>query len=603
MIEAPGLVAGRRGGGGSPAPLGSLWVSRPPRGAVFVLGLVLVALALPTAASAHAYLTKTSPEASVVLSAPPTQVALTFDEAVEPRFAIISVTDKDAHQETTGSPQRSAANPDTLIVPLKPHLAEGWYLVYWRAISVDGHPVQGAFTFAVGPNAGPSPQFQIPHIAQTATTRPLLIARWVVFLSVMSAIGLLAFRLAIARPAVRRLEGTSLRAVTKAFAASAAIGLLAVPVYLEESTAVDSLRSFFDVGALVPLWRTTAFGRGYVDLEVCFALFCVAALVALWVDRPDRSHRSLAEMFAGIGATVCAACVLLIPGAAGHAAQTAPRGLALLLDWLHLVSGSLWLGGLIGLLALWTSLGRGRRVGVLAVVVPRFSNVAFVSVAALLASGIWASVLHLPILSALWITSYGATILTKAILLAGAMLLGAINLLRTKPRLAAARNRPELGLSAVTLLRRVISGEVILLVAAVFAAAVLSSLAPPSKALGEETSALAQVGPGPVASVVHQAGYTLQVLIKPNKAAAPNDFSLRITKGGKPVVGASVTVSFAMLDMEMANQTFGLTETAPGLYSHPAPALVMVGHWGLSFQVTPKGAAPFTALVVDHTAG
>ena len=55
-------------------------------------------------------------------------------------------------------------------MPLKPHLPEGWYLVYWRAISVDGHPVQGAFTFAIGPNQGPAPQFVVPKISQTATT-------------------------------------------------------------------------------------------------------------------------------------------------------------------------------------------------------------------------------------------------------------------------------------------------------------------------------------------------------------------------------------------------------------------------------------------------
>jgi copper transport protein len=568
-----------------------------------VVTIALAALALPAAASAHAYLTKTVPEASVVLNAAPREVALTFDEAVEPRFAIVSVTDKDAHQEATAPARRSPSNPDTLIVSLRPHLAEGWYLVYWRAISVDGHPVQGAFTFAVGPNAGPSPQFRIPHIAQTATTTPLLIARWAVFLTIMSAIGLLVLRLAVARPAVRRVQGTSLRSISVAFGVATALGLVAVPVYLEESTAVDSLRSFFDVGALVPLWRTTAFGRGYVDLELCFALFCFAGLVALWVDRPEREHRSIAELFAAIGAAACAAAVLLVPGAAGHAAQTSPRGLALLLDWLHLVSGSVWLGGLLGLLVLWPSLPAGRRVAALSVVVPRFSNVAFLSVAVLLGSGIWASVLHLPILSALWITSYGATILTKAILLAAAMLLGAVNLVRTKPRLAASHARPELGPSAATLLRRVVSGEAILVTAALFAAAVLSSLAPPSPSLGEENSALAQVGPGPVRSVVHQAGYTLQVVVKPNKAAAPNDFALEISKAGKPVTGASVTVSFAMLDMEMANQTYQLTETSPGIYSHPAPALVMVGHWGLSFQVTPKGAAPFTALVVDRAAG
>jgi hypothetical protein len=29
----------------------------------------------------------------------------------------------------------------------------------------------------------------------------------------------------------------------------------------------------------------------------------------------------------------------------------------------------------------------------------------------------------------------------------------------------------------------------------------------------------------------------------------------------------------------------------------------MVGHWGLSFQVEPKGAAPFTVIVEDRAEG
>ena len=90
-------------------------------------------------------------------------------------------------------------------MPLRPHLPEGWYLIYWRAISVDGHPVQGAFTYAVGPNPGPAPQFPVPNISATATTPQLLIARWVMFVSVMSAIGLFVLRLLIARPLVRRV--------------------------------------------------------------------------------------------------------------------------------------------------------------------------------------------------------------------------------------------------------------------------------------------------------------------------------------------------------------------------------------------------------------
>jgi len=571
--------------------------------AVPLLAGLALALGLPAAASAHAYLVRTAPSASVILNSPPRAASLTFDEAVEPRFAVVSVTNANGRQEATGPVSRSPSNPDTLTVPLRPGLAEGWYLVYWRAISVDGHPVQGAFTFAVGPNPGPAPQFVVPDIAQTATTTRLLVARWAVFLSVMTAIGLFVLRIATARPVVRKVAGTSLRAVSIAFVVASVAGLIAIPVYLDVSTSIDSLRSAFDVSALVPLFRVTAFGRGYVDMEICFALFCAAAWLALWVDRPERPRRSVAELLATSGALLAAAAVLVVPGAAGHAAQTAPRGVSVMLDWVHLAAGSLWLGGLIGLLVLWGSLAAGKRVAALSVCVPRFSNVAFVSVLFLLASGTGATIIHMPIVAALWETSYGKAILVKIGLLATAMLLGALNLLRTKPRLVAARNDPEAGRPAASLLRTAISLETLLLATAVFAAAVLSSLAPPAAALAKEGSALAKVGPGKVATVVHQGGYTLQVLVDPNRAVVPNSFTLKLTRNGKPVQGANVTLSFAMLDMQMANQEFQLAETRPGVYARPAPALVMVGHWGLSFNVTPKNGPPFTALVVDRATG
>ena len=143
----------------------------------------------------------------------------------------------------------------------------------------------------------------------------------------------------------------------------------------------------------------------------------------------------------------------------------------------------------------------------------------------------------------------------------------------------------------------------LIVVTAILAAALLTSLAPPSKYLSEEGSAAAKVGPGKVAAVVHQDGYTLKLLVDPNKAAAPNTFALQITKNGRPVTGADVTATFAMLDMTMGTQEYQLTETAPGVVSRTTPALVMVGHWGLSFTVTPKGGEPFTVLIVDQASG
>src|SRR6202035_745661 len=109
-----------------------------------------------------------------------------------------------------------------------------------------------------------------------------------------------------------------------------------------------------------------------------------------------RERRSVAQLGAITGALLAAAAVLIIPGAAGHAAQTSPRGLSLLLDGLHLLAASLWLGGLIGMLVLWASLGASRRVAALSHVVPRFSNVALGSVLLLVCTGTGETILHMP---------------------------------------------------------------------------------------------------------------------------------------------------------------------------------------------------------------
>jgi copper transport protein len=374
---------------------------------------------------------------------------------------------------------------------------------------------------------------------------------------------------------------------------------VATPVYALLATAQFSLRSFWSWGALVPLLRASAFGRGYLDLELVLALFALAAAVALWLDRPERPRRSVAGLLALGGALLAAAAALLVPGAAGHAAQTSPRALALALDWLHLASASLWVGGLIGLLVLWRSLPVAQRVAGLLVCVPRFSNVALASVLTLLGSGVAASLLHLPTLASLWHTSYGQAVVVKALLLLAAILVATGNLLRAQPRL----QREQAGPAAARLLRRLVGGEVVLVAGAVLAAAVLSSLAPPPKALAGVGNAI-HAGPGPLARVVSRNGYRLHLRVTPNRVGVPNDFSLRISRGGRPVRGALVDATITMLDMEMPAQGYRLAETAPGLYErNGVPALVMVGRWGLSFEIEPPRAQPLSVVLLDRAGG
>jgi copper transport protein len=565
------------------------------------LAATVVALAAPASAFAHAYIIKTFPAASVTINHPPKEVDLTYDEAVEPRFATVSVTNPDAKQEATAPPHRSPTNADTLVTPLKPNLPQGWYLVYWSAISADGHPVKGAFTFAVGPNPGPIPQFVIPSLTATAATPPLLVARWLMFLSFMCAIGLLLLRTLVARDVPLRVAGASLRSVSTAFFVSIGIALVVTPIYDLMSTARFAQVGFFDLGTTIPLLTSSHFGRSLLYLEIVLALLAVAGAIAIWLDVSGRAHRSTAALLALIGALVASACALVVPGLAGHAAQTNPVWLSLFLDSVHLAAGSVWLGGLVGMLVLAAAVG-SLRVATLAAVVPRFSKLAFVSVMALVASGIGSALQHFPTLDSLWTTSYGKALILKLIFLAGTIAIASVNFGWTAPSFRRVADGAD-GSKPASVLRVLVSGEVVLVIGAFFGAALLTSLAPPPPALASLGSINATVASNGQA-MVKKNGYTLHFQFSPNKAAVPNTFAVKIEKNGKPVKGAAVTAKFTMLDMEMQQQEFSLPQQSEGSYARGnVPALVMVGRWGVGFNVTPPGAAPLQVLLLDHASG
>jgi len=143
----------------------------------------------------------------------------------------------------------------------------------------------------------------------------------------MGAIGLLILRTLVARDVPRRAPGASLRSVSIAFFVSIGLALVATPVYDVMSTAKFAQRSAWDLGNVVPLLNTSHFGHALLDFEIVLALLAVAGAVAIWLDVGDRKQRSVAALLALIGALAAAGSALLVPGLAGHAAQTNPRWL------------------------------------------------------------------------------------------------------------------------------------------------------------------------------------------------------------------------------------------------------------------------------------
>lgn len=110
-----------------------------------VLVAVVAIACSATSASAHAFLKRAQPSAGAVLPSAPRSIALAFTEKLEPAFSGVIVTDAAGH-EVAAAPV--VIDGVSMVVPLRP-LGRGTYRVIWRAVSVDTHRTEGAYTFTV----------------------------------------------------------------------------------------------------------------------------------------------------------------------------------------------------------------------------------------------------------------------------------------------------------------------------------------------------------------------------------------------------------------------------------------------------------------------
>ena len=124
--------------------------------------------------------------------------------------------------------------------------------------------------------------------------------------------------------------------------------------------------------------------------------------------------------------------MLLAPSWTGHAAAAIKDfRLAVVTDWLHLVAGAFWVGGLFHL-ALITHpvlqrLDRAKQAGVLHQIIRLYTRVAVPTVVVLVLAGLYNTWVHVDSFGALWSTAYGRTLLLKLLLVVLMLVLGGVN--------------------------------------------------------------------------------------------------------------------------------------------------------------------------------
>lgn len=200
-----------------------------------------------------------------------------------------------------------------------------------------------------------------------------------------------------------------------------------------DALAPERIWDFLRLPAVKGAW--VAQGTIYVVQNVVLVL-ASAVLIALFVPRARRHLDVLA-----LTALPLSLAVTLIGGMPATAPKDADHVLDPLLSQVHIVSGTVWIGGL-ALLALLAG-ARSRlsaNAGVLwADLWRRFSLVALVCVGAVLASGLWMSWKHVGGLGQLWTTGYGFALLVKILLVLAMVVAGGVNQFWLMPRIARAR--------------------------------------------------------------------------------------------------------------------------------------------------------------------
>src|SRR5471032_1469806 len=99
-------------------------------------------------AHAHAYPTHQAPSAGSTVPTSQKEVAIDFDDGLEPAFSSIAVTDAQGKPVTSAKSVVDPADKKHMSVALNA-LTPGVYSVAWIAVADDGHRTQGHYSFTV----------------------------------------------------------------------------------------------------------------------------------------------------------------------------------------------------------------------------------------------------------------------------------------------------------------------------------------------------------------------------------------------------------------------------------------------------------------------
>jgi len=526
----------------------------------YLLGLLLVCTFATSSPQgfAHAVLLDSSPKPGEMLMQSPSEVVANFNEGVGPIFFKVL----DVKGQPVGDPGEIRLDGTKMILPLRATLPNGTYVLTYRVISADTHPVGATFGFSIG-----EPMKTVDATADAGSrsiwSLAVAVNRWVLYAGMLWVAGTALFLLLLG------IEG-SLREDARQKARWASV-LTALSYVL----AVGFGGADMQLGGVDALWKAATWRSGLdstLASSAVLGLIAMALLYAGFVAGEQRRHGVLIA-----GATLAIGSFLVT----GHAATAPPAWLMAPVVGVHLLATAFWIGAFRPLLLSTGQLSAADSGALM----QRFSNFAVPAVIVVLISGTAISLKQLGSPAKLFDNDYGTVLLTKIILVLVIIGIAAYNKINLTPRLIAN------DVAGVSKIRRTITLELMLYVIVLAAASALTVTTPPRAlvATGEAGAAeakMAMMTGGLVKRTLeNDAGYSAEIELSPAKVG---ENMLMVTV--KDPAGVIVQDATA-LEVTVALESAGISEVrlkaeavGNGMWHVMIGETLIPGDWALTID-------------------
>ncbi|MGE7186986.1 copper resistance protein CopC [Peribacillus sp. NPDC006672] len=505
-------------------------------------------LLYPAMASGHATVISSNPSPNEAMDTLPEKISIQFSENIQPAFHSLEVFSQDGDKIQIQDSAISEQSEKVLEAKWKGTIDEGIYYIKWRVVSSDGHPIEGTIPFQFGD----STVLQDQEISKVNAGFPNSIN---VFLQSLQYIcfaaltGILFFQLSLMKGS--RLFEVSSRArlyLWLSFAGLAFSIFFSLPLKVTIDAGVgwaDAFNGTF----IKEVLNATSFGTIYI-IEILLLLLLFLVIYFMLENSLNKSLPFLSFIIIAI-LMVCKALT-------GHTAAVPNQVLAVLMDFLHLLSMALWLGGLLALLVILPGLADRQAEDKKTFywsIIQRFSRWSFLFVIILSVSGIYSSLQHVPTIHSLINTTYGQLLLAKIGLMLIMIVLGAFHYFRGKKQVK------KLGYS--------VGMEFGLGIVVLIVAALLTNVQ------------TAMSSPGPIEkTLLTDENNEVTLMVTPNEVG-DNLVKVNLSNGGKPIAEIEqLTITMQPVDTPGGEIKLQMQEKNTGTFASKS-ILTMPGKWNI----------------------